>query len=143
MTKTLSVSFLTLALWFSTTACMAHEYYARNLKLVHPWAEPSAQGDTEAFVYFSIEDINAEDTLLSVTSPLAEKIEFRSGNPDDKKILSEIQIAKGPTVIFELGKTYLHLKALKAPLQWARSYPMTFIFKRAGPVNTMVSVGAH
>ncbi len=143
MTKTLSASFVTLALWFSTTASMAHEYYAQNLKLVHPWAEPSALGDTEAFVYFSIENISAEDTLLSVTSPLAEKIEFRSGNPDDKKILSAIEIVKGPTLVFELGKTYLHLKALKTPLQWARSYPMTFNFKLAGPVNTMVSVGAH
>jgi periplasmic copper chaperone A len=132
-----------LILIFTSSLSRAHEYYAGHLKLVHPWAEASEPGDTEASVYFALEDISRDDILLKVTSPLAETIEFRTGRADQAKALSEIKITTGPRIEFLPGKTHLQLKGLKTPLQWARSYPMTFVFKYAGPVNTMVSVGAH
>jgi periplasmic copper chaperone A len=138
---TLCAAPLTLTLMPATA--LAHEYYAGHLKLVHPWAQPSEPGDSEAFVYFSIEDISREDVLLRVSSPLAQSIDIRSGKASQATTLAEVKIPTGTTFEFLPDKTYLRLKGLTTPLKWGRNYAMTFHFKLAGPVNTMVSVGAH
>jgi periplasmic copper chaperone A len=121
----------------------AHEYYAGNFKLIHPWSQASEAGDTEASVYFAVEDIARGDVLLRVDSSLGESVEFRSGQGAQVKVLESINIVAGSRQEFLPGETYVVIKGLKTPLQWARSYAMTFVFKHAGPVNVMVSVGSH
>jgi periplasmic copper chaperone A len=125
------------------TFAQAHEYYAGNFKLIHPWSQASETGDTEAPIYFAVEDVSRADELLKVNTSLGESVEFRSGQGAQAKVLGSITINPGSRQEFLPGETYVVVKGLKTPLQWARSYSMTFVFKHAGPVNVMVSVGSH
>jgi periplasmic copper chaperone A len=123
--------------------CQAHEYYAKNFKVIHPWGEPSQPSDKEAKVFLSFEDVQSDDVLLRASSPAADSVEFRAVAAGKEKLISELQVVKGDKLEWFPGKTHLVLKGLKAPLDLARSYPMTLYFKHSGPINVMISVGAH
>ena len=120
----------------------AHEYYLPGLTFVHPWAEPTGPGVKSAPVYFTVEGVTKADKLVRATSPMAEKVEFRDAGPASKPALRSIAIQPGDTEFTEGGR-HLLLTGLKAPLQWGRSYEMTLVFEKGGPVQVQVSVGAH
>lgn len=109
-----------------TTACLlalplaAHEYPVDGFTLVHPWADASEPGATDAAVHFKLEDVTQADRLVRASTPYAESVEVRG--------------EQAPQLV---------LHGLKAPLQWGRSYLMTLEFERAGPIVVMLSVGAH
>lgn len=121
----------------------AHEYYAKNFKVIHPWSEPSLPFDTEAKVFLSFEDIRNDDVLLTASSPASESVEFRTIITGKEQQMIELKIAKADKLEWFPSGTYLVLRRLKAPLDLARSYPMTLYFKNSGPLNVMISVGAH
>ena len=124
------------------TPAMAHEYYARSFKVIHPWAEPTPSGIRSAQVYMKIEQISEGDRLLSARTSLAEKVELHAG-PATTAPLAAIDLPPGPDIDLDAGTGYLQLLNLTAPLQWGRSYPMTLVFEKSGPVDVMISVGAH
>lgn len=109
-----------------TTACLlalplaAHEYQADGFTLIHPWADATEPGATEAAVHYKLEDVTKTDKLVRATTPYAESVEVRG--------------EQAPQLV---------LRGLKGPLQWGRSYLMTMEFERAGPIVVMISVGAH
>jgi periplasmic copper chaperone A len=123
--------------------CHGHEYYAKNFKVIHPWGEPTRPADTEAKIFLSFEDMQSDDVLLRATSPAANSVEFRAIVAGKEKLMSELKVEKGDKLEWFPGKTHLVLKGLKAPLDLARSYPMTLYFKHSGPISVMISVGAH
>jgi copper(I)-binding protein len=124
------------------TPAIGHEYYARSFKVIHPWAEPTPAGAKSAEVYMKIEQISEGDRLLSAQTSFAEKVELHAG-PATTAPLSAIDLPPGPDIDLDAGIGYLRLVNLSAPLQWGRSYPMTLVFEKSGPVDVMISVGAH
>ena len=125
-------------------AATAHEYYAGNFTVMHPWAEATEPKATEAPVYFVLESIIKPDRLLRAYTTHAAQVEIRPGNGGKTATaLASVPIAAQDKLEFLPGKTHLLLKGLKAPLEWNRSYPLTLVFEKAGPVTVMVSVGAH
>ncbi|MCJ0763976.1 copper chaperone PCu(A)C [Variovorax terrae] len=134
---------LALALLGAAAVADAHEYYLPGLTFVHPWAEPTAPGATSAPVYFTVEAVSKGDKLVKVVTPLAEKVEFRDAGPASKPPLKSLSIQPGGDTEFTEGKRHLLLQGLKMPLQWGRSYEMTLMFEKGGPLQVMVSVGAH
>lgn len=123
-----------------------HEYYAKQFKVIHPWGEPSQAKDTEAKIFLSFEDIQGDDVLMKATSAVSESVEFRTVVGGKERVSTELKVEK-PDKTDRLewfpGKTYLVLKGLKAPLDLARSYPMTLYFRNSGPLSVMISVGSH
>lgn len=134
----------TLALAAATLCAPAagHEYYARSFKVIHPWSEPTPPGARSAEVYMKIEQIAEGDRLLSAQTSLAERVELHAG-PSTAAPLAAIDLPPGPDIDLDAGRGYLQLVNLTAPLQWGRSYPMTLVFEKSGPVDVMISVGAH
>jgi copper(I)-binding protein len=120
----------------------AHEYCVAGFTLVHPWAEPTPPEATTAAVYFHVEQIAANDRLISASTPYAGSVEFRA-DADDHAPLAALAIVAGQDMAFVPGQAHLLLRDLKSPLQWGRSYAMTLVFERAGEVQVMVSVGSH
>jgi len=137
--------FIVFLLFLGGTAS-AHEYFAGNFKLVHPWSEASNPGVTEADVYCIFEDVRQDDKLLSAKSSMAESIEIRksASSPGRQwEVLEVLEIPSNAVLQLSKASVYLAIVGLRAPLQWGRSYPMQMQFERAGIVNVMVSIGAH
>ena len=133
---------LTIAAAMLCSPAIGHEYYAKSFKVIHPWAEPTPAGANSAEVYMKIEQISEGDRLLSAQTSLAERVELHAG-PVGTAPLAAIALPPGPDIDLDEGRGYLHLVNLRTPLQWGRSYPMTLVFEKAGPVDVMISVGAH
>ena len=140
--KTIPCAVALLAAAAFTSFADAHEYYLPGMTFVHPWAEPTAPGAKSAPVYFTVEGVSKADRLVRATTPLAEKVEFRDAGPASKPPLKTITIQPGDTEFTE-GKRHLLLTGLKTPLEMGRSYEMTLVFEKGGPVQVQISVGAH
>ncbi len=132
---------LTLSL-AACTAAAAHEYFLPGFTLIHPWAEATEAGATSAPVYFTVENVSAADRLLRVVTPLAERVEIREAAAS-RPALKSLPIGPGTPTSFTPGHAHLVLQGLRQPLEWGRSYGMTLMFEKAGPVQVMLSVGAH
>jgi copper(I)-binding protein len=140
--KTPVITAFALAAAMLCTPAIGHEYYATSFKVIHPWAEPTVPGAKSAEVYMKIEQISEGDQLLSAHTSLAERVELHAGRVTAAP-LAAITLPPGPDINLDVGRGYLHLVNLTAPLQWGRSYPMTLVFEKSGPVDVMISVGAH
>lgn len=136
------ISALAIVAAFFCTPASAHEYYANHFKVIHPWAEPTAPGAKSAAVYMKIEEISEGDRLLSAQTSLAEKVELHAG-ADTMGPLPAIDLPLGPDIELDANTGYLKLIGLTAPLEWGRSYAMTLVFYKSGPLDVMISVGAH
>lgn len=121
----------------------AHEYFTGNFTFIHPWADATASDATEATVYFVLENIARDDKLLRAYTNLAEEVELRKNSDASAPSLPNIAIAAQDRMEFLPGGAHVRLRGLRAPLQWGRSYVMTFVFEQAGQVTVMVSIGAH
>lgn len=133
---------LTLAL--SPVAASTHEYYGADFTLIHPWADATPDGQlASAAVYFTMENVLSKDRLVRVSTPHAEKVEFRSSDAPSAKVLKAIDITPADKLDFGKDRPHLVLHNLKGPLRWGRSYQMTMVFEKAGLILVMVSVGAH
>lgn len=132
------------ALLLSTTLGQAHEYDVPGFTLIHPWANPTPPEAQDAAVYFTLDSVSVEDRLLRASTRYAEQVELRSGDDREAPAAAAIAVVPGAQPAFMPGgRPHLLLKGLKMPLQWGRSYSMTLVFERAGPVAVMVSIGAH
>ena len=135
---------VSVALWlFPVSVASAHEYYTENFTFVHPWSDASAPDATEAPVYFVLENIVRADKLLRAYTNLAEAVELRVSGATSDTTLESFDIPERERLEFLPGKAHVQLKGLRAPMQWGRSYAMTFVFEQAGHVTVMVSIGAH
>ncbi len=133
---------LTLAL--SPIAASTHEYYGADFTLIHPWADATPEGQlASAPIYFTMESVLGKDRLVRVSTPHAEKVEFRSSGAPSAKELTAIDITPADKLDFGKDRPHMVLRNLKGPLRWGRSYEMTMFFEKAGPLLVMVSVGAH
>lgn len=125
------------------TAASAHEYYAKNFTMIHPWAEATAPGATEAPVYFKLEGVTAGDRIVRGAATFAQNVELRAGADRAAPAAKDLPVPVADVVEFVPGKAHVLLRGLKAPLQDGRSYLMTLEFEKAGPLLLMISVGAH
>lgn len=119
------------------------EFFTSGFTLIHPWAEATDPGATDAPVYFKLESVTVADRLVSVHTPIAQSVELRPGSDPAAPAALALEVPINDAVGFEPGDPHLMLRGLKTPLQWGRSYEMTLTFEKAGPVAVMVSVGAH
>jgi hypothetical protein len=136
----LRTSAAALGVALSVAAAQAHEYPTEGFTLIHPWADATEPGASEAAVYFRLDDVTRGDRLLRATTPYAEKVELRTG---DDRPTPALPFEPAPKLEFLPGQPHMLLQGLKQPLQWGRSYLMTMEFEKAGPILVMVSVGAH
>jgi periplasmic copper chaperone A len=118
---------------------LAHEYHTESFRIVHPWAEPTAEGATTADVYLRVEDITADDRLIAARSSIAKEVVIRRG----AQTLKAIVLRAGQGVDLLAVGIRLELIGLNVRLRKDRSYPLTLVFEKAGAVETMLSIGEH
>jgi copper(I)-binding protein len=116
-----------------------------NLTVTDAWARPGQKGTTSA-VYLTITNPTAEDdSLVSIQSDIANDIRPHSTitKDDGTTTMQEVRIlgikAKGG-VTFKPGGLHVMLTGLSKDLKPGDTFPLTFIFRKAGAVPVTVTV---
>jgi hypothetical protein len=116
----------------------AHEYFAPNFVLIHPWAVATQEGQTDVPVYFTTREVEEGDRLLRAYTPIAESVDFVSADSQSLDGL-ELQPCEGEQ--FFSTQSHLLLKGRKQDIHWGRNYPLVLVFEKAGMMNVSISVG--
>lgn len=141
-------SFLLVAAVFAGGAS-AHDFRLGELHIDHPYARPTAPGQTAGAAYMTIENRGkAGDKLLSATSPAAQSVEMHTmsmdGNVMKMRQASEIAVAPAARVVMQPGDGYhLMLLGLTRPLKAGDKLPLTLVFEKAGKTEVSIAVEAR
>ena len=140
MTKSVSGLLSAILLFAFAAPAFAHSYKFGDVEVGHLWGPPpSAASATEANVFGPIFNSGASaDRLVSVTSPLAQKVEFRTGA--DEKAGTAIDLAPGKPVSLASWGVHLRLVGLKHPLKEKEWVPIHLVFEKAGAHDAKVLI---
>lgn len=124
----------------------AHDVKAGSLTLQHPWTRATAGKVGAGFV----EIVNAgktPDTLVSASSPAADKVEIHTMSMDNgimrmRPLPNGITVPAWTTASLKPGANHIMLIGLKAPLAQGGLVPLTLNFAKAGPVKVQLKVEA-
>lgn len=124
----------------------AQEYQAGAVHISHLHARVSMPGQTSGGAYLTLENSSGStDSLIAVQSPAARSVEMHtmamSDNVMRMREVEEIRIAPKEKIVMQAGDGYhLMLIGLKAPLKAGDKIPLTLTFRKAGKVQTMMTV---
>lgn len=137
---------VTAAAFFITAGAGAHEYQLGELRIDHPYARPTAPGQTSGVAYLSLENLGKSgDKLIGVASPAAKAVEIHTmsmqGNVMKMREVSEIALGASSKVAMQPGDGYhLMLIGLAKPLKAGDKLPLTLTFEKAGKTEVFVVV---
>ena len=118
----------------SARAC---EFDAPNFKRIHPWTRASLDGADAALVSMVFDQVTAADVLVGVHTALASSAQMGGAGAS---AAMHFAIPKGRRSALSEAGTHLRLLGLRQPLEVGRAYPMTLIFERAGPLQTLLTM---
>ena len=137
--------FLTLLIAASASAARPAEVATNDLKILHPWTRPAAQGGNAAG-YLTIANAGPADVLLAVETPVARASLHRSsmqaGMSTMRDMASGLAAPARQTVVLAPGGDHIMLAGLTRPLLAGQKIPATLVFQRAGRVKIEISVEA-
>lgn len=117
----------------------AHGVSQGDLRLDHPYAVPSAVGESDGKAYLrGIKNSGAQaDRLLGASTPVAAQVRLHSLKPDANGLravaVNAIELpAKTTTLLRHTGDYQLSLMGLKNPLRDGDQFDLTLNFERAG-----------
>ena len=95
--------------------------------------------------FLQIENKGADDALLSGSSPAAAKVEIHTmsmdGNVMKMRALDQLELKAGQKIEMKPGSgVHIMLMGLKKPLAVGDKFPLTLNFRKAGKLETTVSV---
>ena len=123
-----------LALARPVRAC---EFFASTLRVTHPWTRATADDATTAIVCMRFDEVQVDDRLIGLETPIATGAELGGHGVGTKLNLA---IPQGrETQLTEHG-THIRLTGLLMPLDVGRSYPMRLLFLNAGVLRADLSV---
>jgi periplasmic copper chaperone A len=149
MNTTLSKPFAAFALAaaaaFATFTVQAHEFKIADIRIGHPYARATTQGQTNGGAYLSLENSGADDKLLSVdAATVAGRAELHQmameGDVMKMRQVDGVEVTKGKPVTLKPGGYHVMLLGLKAPLKEGDKFPMKLKFEKAGEVTVTVNV---
>ncbi len=110
------------------------------------WARATPQGARVGAAYLEIKAGSASDTLVSVSSPVAGRVELHSNFEDNgimmMRRLDALALGAGETRVLKPGGDHIMLLDLKAPLAEGDHLPLTLTFARRGDVTVDATVEA-
>ena len=122
----------------------AHEEKTGDITIVHPWSRPAGQGQN-GVIYLEIRNHGgADDRLLAVSTPLAEKVELHRSTMEEgvhrMEAVGSIVVPAGGSVALAPGGLHVMLVGLKFMLMAEETIPVTLTFEHAGAITTGVAV---
>ena len=140
MTHFTRLSLACLATWMATSV-WAHDFKVGDLKIGHPWARPTVQGQMAGGGFLKIENTGkSADRLLSAsTTAPADHLELHTmsmeGDVMKMRQVDAIDIPAGSTVELKPGAFHVMFMGLKSPLKLGDKLPVTLKFEKAGEVQ--------
>ena len=130
---------------FSAGAAFAQGYSVGSISIDHPWSRATVAGIPNGAAYFVLKNNgDADDRLLSASSPVANKAELHTHLKDGEVMrmrqVDDVVVPAGGSATFEPGGLHVMLMGLKAPLEQGSSFPLTLVFDKAGSVSVDVTV---
>ena len=129
----------------ATFAAQAHEFKIADIKIGHPYARATTQGQTNGGAYLSLDNAGADDKLLSVdAATVAGRTEIHQmameGDVTKMRQVDGIDVAKGKPVTFKPGGYHVMLMHLKRALVPGDRLELVLAFERAGLVTVAAEV---
>lgn len=115
----------------------ACEFFAANLKIVHPWTRATRENATSVAVCMTFDEVTQSDRLIGAESPVCTSAEI--GGLDAKPFVNFL-IPEGQTTVMSEATTYLRLVGLQFELPYGRAYPLTLIFKESGRLAAKLTI---
>lgn len=136
---------------FIATMCVAtashgHSYQIGDLKVRHPFARATVEGQPVGAAYLVIENKGkTADRLIGVSTPAAKSAEMHTmsmeGGVMRMRATKEIPLKPGSVISMKPGDGYhLMLFGLTAPLKKGETIPLTLTFEKAGKADISVEV---
>ena len=116
-----------------------------TLQITNVWSRATPPLVEVGAAYFTAENrASTADTLIGVSSPVAERAEMHTHTMKDGMMmmhqLDSIEVPAGGTLEFKPGGNHIMLIGLKHPLLEGEHFPLTLTFKHAGNVELNVEV---
>lgn len=117
-----------------------------DIHVSEAWARAMLPGQPTGGAYLTIRNSGGEpDTLVSVKSPAAQKVEVHSMKMQDdvmvmRPVEGGLEIPAGETVTLEPGGLHLMFMQVEEPLSNSGTVPVTLDFENAGTVSLEVPV---
>jgi len=110
-----------------------------------PWARATPAGARTGAAYATlINNGSSSDSLLSATTPVADKVQFHSTSEENgvsrMREMDTVEVAPGARVTFSPGGMHIMVVGLKQPLKEGQTFPLTLTFEKAGKVDVTVPV---
>jgi copper(I)-binding protein len=124
----------------------AQEYKAGNMYVDHIYARATVPGQTSGGAYLTLENRgNSADALIAAQSSAAQSVEIHTMAMTDNVMrmreVSAVDIKPKEKIAMQPGDGYhLMLIGLKAPLKTGDKLPLTLTFRKAGKVETSITV---
>lgn len=135
-----------LALSAMASAALAHGYPIGKLSIQHPWSRETASGQAVGGGFMTIANKgNAEDRLISGTSPVAAQVQLHTMTMDGgvmrmRQVEGGIVVPARGTLELKPGSYHIMFMGLKRQLRQGERFPVTLRFQRAGKVTVQFAV---
>ena len=127
-------------------AAQAHDYDLGTLHIGHPWARPTTSQAKSGGAFLALDNRGrAGDRLISVASPVADKVELHTHSMDGtvmrmRPVEGGIALPPGQKVELKPGGMHVMLIGLKRQLKEGETFPLTLRFEAAGEIAVDVRV---
>jgi len=137
----LAVALLLIAIGVAT----AHEFTAKGVTAIHPWARATPGGAKVGGAFLEIKAAPGQgDRLIAVRSPIAGSAEMHTHIMDGGVVrmrrVDAIALPGGKSVVLKPGGYHLMLMDLKAPLKEGDLLKLTLVFEKAGELEIEATV---
>lgn len=111
------------------------------------WSRATAAGQSVGAGFLTLRNPgDTADRLVSASSPAAAKVELHTHSNEGgvmkmRAVEGGLDLPAKGSVTLAPGGYHLMLMGLKAPLAEGQHVPVTLVFEKAGPVETMLMVG--
>jgi periplasmic copper chaperone A len=129
-----------------TNVAYANDYKAGAIDIDNPWSRATPKGASTAAGYMTIKNTGTTpDRLVSVTTPIAGKIEIHQMTMDNgvmkmRPVAGGLEIKPGETVELKPSSFHLMIMKVKQPIEKGKEFPATLTFEKAGTVDIEFSV---
>lgn len=126
----------------------AHGFTAGDISIGHPYAPATPPSARNGAAYLTLSNNgSSEDTLLSASGEIAEKVEIHLTRIDNgvaamRPVPDGIAVPVGSKIVLAHDGYHIMLSGLKEPLVEGERVPLTLTFRNAGSVEVELAIEA-
>ena len=117
-----------------------------SVEVSDAWARATTSSARVGGAFMTLKAVGGADRVMSVSSPVAEKIELHEtindGGVMKMREVLQLALSPGQPIVLKPGSYHIMLIGLKRPLNRGESFPLTVTFEKAPPVTATVTVQA-